>query len=145
MLFDLDVYLIWYLHGTYIYIYIIYIYIYILVCATSMCMGLIYMVFVWALYRNYVRFVWIVYRICSRRDLYVICMKFILHFAFDCWTIPFWIPDVGYLTKRNTHKTAELQQYLVITSANTIIVCQKKCFSHNYFGTWSSSSIRPGH
>ena len=90
-----------------------------------MCMGLIYMVFVWALYRNYVRFVWIVYRICSRRDLYVICMNFILHFAFDCWTIPFWIPDVGYLTKRNTHKTAELQQYLVITSANTIIVCQK--------------------
>ena len=61
MLFDLDLYLIWYFHGTHIYIYIyicvcMYIYIY-MVCATSMCLGLIYMVFVWFLYRNNVRFV----------------------------------------------------------------------------------------
>ena len=55
MLFDLDLYLIWYFHGTHIYMYV-YVYIY-MVCATSMCLGLIYMVFVWFLYRNNVRFV----------------------------------------------------------------------------------------
>jgi hypothetical protein len=89
-------------------------------------------------------FIWYLYGFCIEImcDLYELCIGFAvggiyMWFAWILYCILLsivepshclvWIPDVGYLTKSNTHKTAELQQYLVITSANTIIVC------HNMF------------
>ena len=91
-----------------------------------MCMGLIYMICVLVLYRNCLKFVRVLYRIFSIQGLYgtfvmnmiSFCILFSIVEPSHCFV---WIPDVGCLTKNNTQKTVELQQYCAIMSANTIV------------------------